>query len=92
MRSITMSRDVRILRRYAPSTPPHQVRWIASARRRCLASAPQRWHPSPARKSLHRVPLLLDPAFARRSAPRRSGPRTRISKVLAIGRMLASLG
>jgi hypothetical protein len=92
MKSIAMLRDLRDLRRYAPSAPPHQVRWIASARRRCLASAPQRWHTSPARKSLHRVPLLLDPAFARRRARRRPGPRARASKVLSIGRLLASLG
>jgi hypothetical protein len=89
MRSLTLSRD---LPRYAPSRPPHQVRWIASAGSRRLACAPRPWHPSPARKSVHRVPLLLDPVFARRSSRRRPGPRARTSKVLAIGRMLASLG
>lgn len=89
MRSITPLRD---LPRYAPSRPPHQVRWIAPAGRRRLACAPRPWHASPARKSLHRVPLLLDPAFARRGARRRPGARARASKVLAIGRILASLG
>jgi hypothetical protein len=89
MRSITLPRD---LPRYAPSRPPHQVRWIASARRRHLACAPRPWHPNPARTSLHRVPLLLDPAFARRGARRRPGLRARASKVRAIGRLLASLG
>ncbi len=95
MKSSPMLRDLWDFRRYAPPTPPHLVRWIATARRRCPAGTLQRWHPSPARKSLHRVPLLLDPAFALRRAPRRAGlngPRTRTSKVLAMGRMLASIG
>jgi hypothetical protein len=92
MKCIAMHRIPLDLRRYAPSMPPHQVRWIASTRRPCPACALRPWHPSPARKSLHRVPLLLDRGFALRRAPPRPGQRARTSRVVAIGKMLASLG
>jgi len=65
-------RDPRDLRRYAPSTPPRQSRWASSVRRQDIACALRPWHPSPARTSLQRVPLLLDPAFALHRAPRRA--------------------